>query len=100
MQCMRNSEQAVSIIQHYIQEYLPPPARSWDKQEFKKRSYQLWAAYEICNRIMDNPCKSPFRAIDGFVFEMAIYTDTDDPTARFIFTNALETAKEITLLLV
>ena len=97
---MRNSEQAVLIIQHYIQEYLPPPTRSWDKQEFKKRSYQQWAAYEICNRIMDSPHNNPFRAIDSFVFEMAAYSNTDDPTARFIFTNALETAKEITLLLV
>ena len=43
---------AITIINEYIDKYLFSPSFSWPKYEFKKRSYQQWAAYEICDRIM------------------------------------------------
>lgn len=52
---MCDVDTAVSIIQQYIDEHLFSPSFSWDKYEFKKRSYQQWAAYEICNSILDHP---------------------------------------------
>lgn len=59
---------ATSIIQEYIQKHLFSPSFSWDKYEFKKRSYQQWAAYEICERIMDHPLDPALDTIENFMF--------------------------------
>ena len=68
---MCDASTAVSIIQRYVEEYLFSPSFTWPKYEFRKRSYQQWAAYEICDRILDKPFDDPITVIENFMFEMA-----------------------------
>lgn len=70
---MCDASTAVSIIQRYVDEHLFSPSFTWPKYEFRKRSYQQWAAYEICDRIMDKPFDDPITVIENFMFEMAMY---------------------------
>lgn len=98
---MCDSELAISIIQEYIEQHLFSPSFSWPKDEFKKRSYAQWAAYEIINRIMDKPVEMPIYVIENFMFEMAMYTCYgEDEQRSFIFHTAVETAEELVLLFV
>lgn len=98
---MCDASTAVSIIREYADKHLFSPSFSWDKYEFKKRSYQQWAAYEICHRIMDHPFGDPINIIECFIFEMAMYAcyGEDEPRS-FIFQSAVETAEELSLLFV
>lgn len=92
---------AISIIHDYINKHLFSPSFSWCKYEFEKRSYSQWAAYEILNRIMDQPLKDPITVIEGFIFETAMYTCYgEDEHRSFIFQTAVETAEELILLFV
>lgn len=92
---------ATSIIQEYIQKHLFSPSFSWDKYEFKKRSYQQWAAYKICERIMDHPLDPAIDTIENFMFEMYVYACYgEDESRTFIFQQAVETAEELALLFV
>lgn len=93
---------AVSLILDFVQKHLFPPAFSWDKYEFKKRSYQQWAATEICERILDHPFDLPLDTIENFMFEMYIYAcfSDEDEHRTFIFQTAVETAEELALLFV
>ena len=96
-----NATDAVAIIQEHIRMHLFSPSFSWDKYEFKKRSYQQWAAYEICDRILDHPLDTVFDVIDNFMFEMYIYACYgEDEPRTFIFQTAVETAEELALLFV
>ena len=98
---MCDASTAVSIIQRYIDEYLFSPSFTWPKYEFRKRSYQQWAAYEICDRIMDKPFDDPITVIENFMFEMAMYACYgEDEQRSFIFQSAVETAEELSLLFV
>lgn len=98
------TDTAVSIIMTYVREHLFSPAFSWPRHEFMKRSYQQWAAYEICERILDHPFEQPITVIENFYFEMGMYgfyCDEDEDTTRsFIFQTAVETAEELILLFV
>lgn len=93
---------AVTIIQKYMDEHFFSPAFSWDRHEFKKRSYQQWACYEICERIMDHPLEQPIDVIERFMFEMYMYAcyGGENKQQSFIFQTAVETAEEIILLFV
>ena len=92
---------AITIIHEHIKECLFSPSFSWSKYEFKKRSYQQWAAYEVCNRIMDKPFDAPIAVIESFIFEMAMYAYYGANEQRsFIFQCAVETAEELILLFV
>ena len=53
------NEVAICKIMSYIENNLFEPGYLWDKHIFKERSYSRWAAYEILERIMDNPFSSP-----------------------------------------
>lgn len=99
---MCDVDTAVSIICEYAREYLTSPSFDWPKDEFSKRSYQQWAAYEIIHRIMDHPFTDPVYIIEEFMFEMAMYTGygEEDETRSFIFQYAVETAEELILLFV
>ncbi len=86
----------------FVHEHLFSPSLSWDKYEFKKRSYEQWAAMEIIERIMDKPFDSPIDTIEKFMFEMyycACFSGDDEPRT-FIFQTAVETAEELALLFV
>lgn len=90
---------AISIIQEYIKQHLFSPSNTWCKYEFEKRSYSIWAAYEIINRLMDRPFEMPICIIENFIFEMAMYACYgEDEHRSFIFQTAVETAEEIILL--
>lgn len=93
---------AITIIREYIDKYLFSPSFSWDKHEFKKRSYQQWAAYEICERILDHPFDAPIDTIENFMIEMYMYAcyGDEDESRTFIFQTAVETAEELILLFV
>lgn len=93
---------AASIILDYIQEHLFSPSLSWDKREFKRRSYQQWTAHEIIERILDHPFDPPLTTIENFLFEMYFYAcfSGEDEERTFIFQTAVETAEEIVLLFV
>ena len=98
---MCDASTAVSIIQRYVDEHLFSPSFTWPKYEFRKRSYQQWAAYEICDRIMDKPFDDPITVIENFMFEMAMYACYgEDEQRSFIFQSAVETAEELSLLFV
>lgn len=98
---MCDADTAVSIISEYAGKYLFSPSFSWDKYEFKKRSYQQWAAYEISHRIMDHPLEDPINVMEEFMFEMAMYACYgEDESRSFIFQSAVETAEELILLFV
>lgn len=98
---MCDSELAISIIQEYIEQHLFSPSFSWPKDEFKKRSYAQWAAYEIINRIMDKPYEMPIYVIENYIFEMAMYAHYgEDEYRNLIFQTAVETAEELALLFV
>lgn len=96
---MCDSELAISIIQEYIEQYLFSPSFSWPENEFKKRSYAQWAAYEIVHRIMDKPFELPVYVIENFMFEMVMYAYYgEDEQRSLIFQTAVETAEELVLL--
>lgn len=96
------ADTAVSIIMEYIREHLFSPEFSWPRHEFMKRSYEQWAAYELCERIMDKPFDAPITVIENFMFEMAMYACycDEDEHRSFIFQTAVETAEELILLFV
>ena len=90
---MCDASTAVSIIQRYVGEHLFSPSFTW--------SYQQWAAYEICHRILDKPFDDPITVIENFMFEMAMYACYgEDEQRSFIFQSAVETAEELSLLFV
>lgn len=96
---MCDASTAVSIIQRHVEEHLFSPSFTWPKYEFRKRSYQQWAAYEICDRILDKPFDDPITVIENFMFKMAMYACYgEDEQRSFIFQSAVETAEELSLL--
>ncbi len=98
---MYDADTAVTIIREYADRYFFSPSFSWNKCEFKKRSYQQWAAYEICDRIMDHPFDDPVNVIENFMFDMAVYACYgEDESRSFIFQSAVETAEELFLLFI
>ena len=73
---MCETDIAIGVIEQYINEHLLAPYSTLDKYEFKKRSYERWAAYEICEKIMDSPLEDPssdsiFTLNRGFIFQCA-----------------------------
>lgn len=85
---MCDASTAVSIIQRYVDEHLFSPSFTWPKYEFRKRSYQQWAAYEICDRIMDKPFDDPITVIENFMFEMAMYACYGEDEQRSFILDA------------
>ena len=89
-------DEAVLIIKEYVEKNFVGPSFLWLNNEFKKRSYQQWAAYEICDRIMDHPLDDPCTVIENFLFQMTIYEYYKPNTdSHFIFHTAAETAEEL-----
>lgn len=92
---------AISIITKYIEENFFDPQLNWPKEEFDKRSYSKWAAYEILESVMDKPFTIPIEVIDEFYLKMAMFNYAADGTNQeFLFKCATDTAEEIALLFV
>lgn len=88
-------------IQNYVNNYLFDPDIMWPVNEFKKRSYSRWAAYEILDRIKnDLENRDPINNVVEFLKEVRSYSElcTND-CVNFIFTTAIETAEDIIFLL-
>lgn len=96
-----DADTAVMIIQQYIDKRIFTLSSLLDGYEFKKKSYQQWAACEACHRIMDHPFDDPVTAIESFMLEMDMYAcyGEDEPRS-FIFQSAAETAAELISLFV
>lgn len=93
------NENAVTIIRNYINENLFMPTRNWSDYEFKRRSYERWAADEIIKRIDETLETEPFFTILYFRYQMdALSSIREDSDAEFIFITARDTADEIILL--
>lgn len=84
------------IIHNYIDENLFIPAWNWSSYEFRRRSYERWAANEIIKRITETPEVEPFFIILYFRHQMDTLSDIrENSGAEFIFITARDTADEI-----
>lgn len=83
---MCETDIAIGVIEQYINEHLLAPYATWDKYEFKKRSYERWAAYEICEKIMDSPLEDPSSVIETFMLGAQYYADICELRSDSIFT--------------
>lgn len=97
---MCNIDSALTVILNFINNKLPCPSQSWDREELKKNSFQRWACYEVCDRLMDKPLDNPICTISDFISEMKSYTGKEDQKANLIFQCAIEVGQEIILLFV
>ena len=95
---MCDVDTALAVIQSYILDnYLNSDADTRDL-DFQMKSYRQWAAYEICNLIMDRPYENPVNIIDEFMLKMSVYINYDSD--NIIFQTALKTAEELILLFI
>ncbi len=93
------NEEAVMIIHDYINKNLFAPAGDWPEYQFEKRSYEIWAANEILNRIIETPELDPLLAILYFRYQMTTLAGIrEDSDAEFIFITARDIADKIMLL--
>ena len=84
------------IIHNYINEKLFTPAWNWSDYEFRRRSYERWAANEIIERIITMPETEPFFIMLYFKYQMdALSGICEDSDAEFIFITARNIADEI-----
>jgi hypothetical protein len=92
---------AIRLILEYVEKYLFDPTLNWPREEFEKRSYSRWAAYEIIESIMDHPFEQPIDVIDDFYMRMIIFGRAAEGTKReAIFSCAADAAEEIALMFV
>lgn len=83
-------------IYNYIEENLFAPARDWPEHEFRRRSYERWAAYKILKRILKAPEVEPFLVILYFRYQMDYLSRIREHSdAEFIFTTARNIVDEI-----
>lgn len=89
-------ERVIFVIREYIYT-LFEPSRNWPEYEFRKRSYERWAASEILKRIQQNRDISPVKVIEKFARETDEYSgvDHDDRNDSFIFYVSHDVAVDI-----
>lgn len=97
---MCNIDSALTVILNFVNNKLPIPSQSWDREELKKNSFHRWACYEVCNRLMDKPLDNPICTISDFISEMRSYAEKEDQRANMIFQCAIEVGQEMILLFV
>ncbi len=91
--------EAVIIIFRYLEESLFEPTKDWPKEEFEKRSYERWAAYEIIESLMDHPFITADMVIDEFILKMIFFAHlAKEKKQRFII--AIDVAETIRSLLI
>lgn len=90
------NETAVLVILECLEENLFEPTKRWPNDVFEERSYSRWAAYEIWQRLLDNPFKTTDEVIEEFILDMQIcHMTTEDPKKERMFKIAIETADDI-----
>lgn len=93
------NDEAVTTIFRYLEEYLFEPMKNWPKDEFEKRSYERWAAYEIIESLMDNPFTTADMVIDEFILKMICFANlAKEKKQQFIL--AIDVAETIQSLLI
>ncbi|HOQ38742.1 MAG TPA: hypothetical protein PLR73_13765 [Acetivibrio sp.] len=93
------NDEAVTTIFRYLEECLFEPMKDWPKEEFEKRSYERWAAYEIIESLMDNPFTTADMVIDEFILKMICFAHlAKEQKQQFIF--AIDVAETIRSLLI
>lgn len=90
------NEAAISEIRKYADEWLFPPAADWPAYYFAERSYSIWAANEIINRL-EEESKTPIQVISEFINELhdAINHFGLSRRMEIVFEIAIETAENI-----
>ena len=87
---------AIRLITRYIEEALFEPCAGWSPDMFERRSYARWAAFELIERIMDNPFDTPNFIVGDFILDMiACQCIADGRETALIFAIAVDTAEEI-----
>ena len=87
---------AIQVIREYIDEYLFEPRNNWPSDIFEERAYARWAAFELINRIMDNPKEEPEKVIAKFLFDaIRLSNRTVNSEKARIFRIARDVAEEI-----
>jgi hypothetical protein len=93
------NDEAVTTIFRYLEECIFEPTKNWPKEEFEKRSYERWAAYEIVESLMDNPFTTADTVIDEFILKMICFAHlAKEQKQQFIF--AIDVAETIQSLLI
>ena len=107
--CME--EQAIGILEHYMDIQLSAPNRSMDPDLFDMQVYSRWAAEEIIERLMSEAMKLPphisghmylsaSEIITDFIEEMDAYAKiSKDERTKKIFSFAREEGRTILLYL-
>lgn len=90
------NEDEIMVIYDYINENLFAPAQDWPEYQFRKRSYERWAADEMMKRITETPEVDPFIVVLYFRNQMDNLSGIREKSdAEFIFLTARDTADEI-----
>lgn len=79
---MYHERLSASFVSRYINRYLSTPVNEVSKEILEEYSYQRCAAYEILERIKNNPEKDGRDIVEGYIREMYLYAEksyeTDD----------------------
>lgn len=88
---------AVKTIQNYIQCEIPEPSIAWSMHEFQRRSYARWAAFELLDKISDNPFTPADEIAGRFLFDLMLCAKDSSSTQYFIICTAMDTIEDIIL---
>ena len=90
------NERALFVIEEYMYD-LFEPGKNWPEYEFRKRSYQRWAAEELSKCIRKHPNESVLKTVEDFVRKTKEYSeiDHDDRNDSFIFQVACDVTTDI-----
>lgn len=69
---------AVQKILRYVDEHLFEADHKWPIDILEQRSYERWAAFEIIERVFNNPFEDPYILIEEFRLEMLSYSHMYD----------------------
>lgn len=86
----------ISVIEEYMVD-LFEPGRNWPKYEFRKRSYERWAAEEILSDIQHHSNMPPVLVVEEFVRRTDEFSNIehDERNDSFIFSVAHDVATDI-----
>lgn len=97
---MCKTDNAIPRIQDYIESYCSVLDIPCGTDLFKKRSYRRWAAYEICDSIMNRPFDNVDAIVEDFMFLMMACMSFDhSDQCNMVFHCALETAEALLIYL-
>ncbi len=93
------NDEAVITVLRYLEECLFEPMKDWPKEEFERRSYERWAAYEIVESLMDHPFATADTVISEFIVKMIYFASLAKEQQKRQFIFAIDVAETIQSLL-